>query len=120
MTANTAMQLGASALHTTFFRSPHIGTYVAHNICADRLLRTEPQVRLIGLLLISNHHCNHLISRAWVLSGGLLRKRSQGNSATIISGVIITTRPPMHQSSPFVIADVDPARNDDNEIMDEP
>ena len=57
---------------------------------------------------------------AWVLSGGLLRKRSQGNSATIISGVIITTRPPMHQSSPFVIADVDPARNDDNEIMDEP
>jgi hypothetical protein len=57
---------------------------------------------------------------AWVLSGGLRRKRPQGNSATIISGIIITTRPPMHQPPPFIIADVDPARNDDNEIMDEP
>ena len=57
---------------------------------------------------------------AWVLGGGLRRKRPQGNSATIISGIIITTRPPMHQPPPFIIADVDPARNDDNEIMDEP
>jgi hypothetical protein len=57
---------------------------------------------------------------AWVLSGGLRRKRPQGNSATIISGIIITPRPPMHQPPPFIIADVDPARNDDNEIMDEP
>ncbi len=57
---------------------------------------------------------------AWVLSGGLRRKQPQGNSATIISGIIITTRPPMHQPPLFIIADVDPARNDDNEIMDEP
>jgi hypothetical protein len=57
---------------------------------------------------------------AWVLGGGLRRKRPQGNSATIISGIIITTRPPMHQPLPFIIADVDPAPNDDNEIMDEP
>jgi hypothetical protein len=57
---------------------------------------------------------------AWVLSGGLRRKRPQGNSAMIISGIIITTRPPMHRPPPFIIADVDPARNDDNEIMDEP
>ena len=57
---------------------------------------------------------------AWVLGGGLWRKRPQGNSAMIISGIIITTRPPMHQPPPFIIADVDPARNDDNEIMDEP
>ena len=57
---------------------------------------------------------------AWVLSGGLRRKRPQGNSAMIISGIIITTRPPMHQPPPFIIADVDTARNDDNEIMDEP
>jgi hypothetical protein len=54
---------------------------------------------------------------AWVLSGGLRWKRPQGN---IISGIIITTRPPMHQPPPFIIADVDPARNDDNETMDEP
>jgi hypothetical protein len=32
---------------------------------------------------------------AWVLGGGLRRKRPQGNSATIISGIVITTRPPM-------------------------
>jgi hypothetical protein len=57
---------------------------------------------------------------AWVLGGGLWRKRPQGNSATIISGIIITTRPPMHQSPSFIIADVDLARNDNNEIMDEP
>ena len=56
---------------------------------------------------------------AWVLGGGLRRKRPQGNSAMIISGIIITTRPPMHQPPPFIIADVDPARNDDNKIMDE-
>ena len=57
---------------------------------------------------------------AWVLGGGLRRKRPQGNSTTIISGIIITKRPPMHQPPPFIIADVDPARNDDNQIMDEP
>ena len=56
---------------------------------------------------------------AWVLGGGLRRKRPQGNSATIISGIIITTRQPMHQPPSFIIADVDPARNDNNEIMDE-
>jgi len=61
-----------------------------------------------------------LVVIAWVFSGGLRRKRPQGNSATIISGIIITTRPPMHEPPPFIIADVDPARNDDNEIMDEP
>ena len=57
---------------------------------------------------------------AWVLGGGLWRKRPQGNSATVIPGIIITIRPPMHQPPPFIITDVDPARNDDNEIIDEP
>ena len=56
---------------------------------------------------------------AWVLGGGLRRKRPQGYSATVITGIIITTLPPMHQPPPFIIADVDPARNDDNKIMDE-
>ena len=31
---------------------------------------------------------------AWVLGGGLRRKRSQENSATVIPGIIFTTRPP--------------------------
>jgi len=57
---------------------------------------------------------------AWILSGGLWRRRSQGNSATIISGIIFSTRPP-DQSPPLtVITEIDPVQNDDNEIMDEP
>ena len=54
----------------------------------------------------------------WVLSGGLRRKRPQANSATVIPGIIITIRPSMHQPPPFIIAEVDPTQNDDNEIMD--
>ena len=57
---------------------------------------------------------------AWVLSGGLRRKRPQGNSTTIIPGIIFTTRPPNQSPPPIVITDTDPVQNDDNEIMDEP
>ena len=55
---------------------------------------------------------------AWVLSGGLRRKRPQGNSATVIPGIIITIRPPMHQPPPFIIADVGPTWNGDDETTD--
>ena len=51
---------------------------------------------------------------AWVLGGGLRRRRSQGNSATVIPGIIITTRPPIQLSPPIAITDVDPVQNDDN------
>ncbi len=54
---------------------------------------------------------------AWVLGGGLRRKRPQGNSATVISGIIFTTRPPNQSPPPIVITDADPVQNDDNEIM---
>jgi hypothetical protein len=57
---------------------------------------------------------------AWVLGGGLRRRRSHGNSVTIIPGIIFTTRPPNQLPPPIVITDVDPAQNDDNEIMGEP
>ena len=57
---------------------------------------------------------------AWVLGGGLRRKRSQGNSATVIPGIIFTTRPPNQSPPPIVITEIDPVQNDDNEIMDEP
>ena len=57
---------------------------------------------------------------AWVLSGGLRRKRPQGNSATIIPGIIFTTRPPNQLPPLTVITEIDPVQNDDNEIMDEP
>ena len=57
---------------------------------------------------------------AWVFSGGLRRKRPQGNSATVIPGIIFTMQPPIQSPSPIIITDVDLTRNDDNEIMDEP
>jgi hypothetical protein len=56
----------------------------------------------------------------WVLGGGLRRKRPQGNSATIISGIIITIRPPMLQPPPIIGIEIDPARNGDDETMEEP
>ena len=56
---------------------------------------------------------------AWVLGCGLRRRRSRGNSATIIPGIISTTRPPNQSLPPTVIIEIDPVRNDDNEIMDE-
>ena len=57
---------------------------------------------------------------AWVLGGGLRQRRSQGNSSTIIPGIIFTTRPPNQSPPPIIITDVDPAQNDDGEILDEP
>ena len=59
-----------------------------------------------------------LVVIAWVLGGGLRRKRLHDNSTTFISGVIITMRPPNQSPPPIVITDVDPVQNDDNEIMD--
>jgi hypothetical protein len=56
---------------------------------------------------------------AWVLGGGLLRRRSQGNSATVIPGIIFTTRPPNQSPPPIIITDVDPAQNDDGETINE-
>jgi hypothetical protein len=54
---------------------------------------------------------------AWVLGGGLRRKRPQGNSVTVVPGIIFTTRPPNQSPPPVVITDADPVQNDDNEIM---
>ena len=51
----------------------------------------------------------------WVLGGGLRRKRPHDNSTTVIPGIIIVRQSP----PPIVTIDVDPARNDDNEIMDD-
>jgi hypothetical protein len=57
---------------------------------------------------------------AWVLGGGLRRKRPQGNSVTVIPGIIFTTRPPNQSPPPIIITDVDPAQNDDGETINEP
>ena len=55
---------------------------------------------------------------AWVLGGGLRRKRPQGNSATVIPGIIITIHQPNQSPPPGVITDVDPTQNGDYEKMD--
>jgi hypothetical protein len=57
---------------------------------------------------------------AWVLGGGLRRRRSQGNSVTVVPGIIFTTRPTNQSPSPTVIIEIHPAQNDGSEIMDEP
>jgi hypothetical protein len=56
---------------------------------------------------------------AWVLGGGLRRKRSQSNSIMITSGIIITTRPANQLPPPMIIAKIDPVQNDGNEMKDE-
>jgi hypothetical protein len=55
----------------------------------------------------------------WILSGGL-RKRMKGNSATVISCIIITTPSPMQSSSPIVDIKVEQTWDDDDEKSDEP
>ena len=57
---------------------------------------------------------------AWVLGGGLRRKRPQGNSATIIPGIIFTMRPPIQPPPPIIGIEIFPTRNSDDETMDEP
>ena len=57
---------------------------------------------------------------AWILSGGLRRKRSQGNSATVISGVIFTMRPPIQSPPPIIGIEVDQTWDGDNETTDKP
>jgi hypothetical protein len=57
---------------------------------------------------------------ALVLSGGLRRNRSHGNSATVIPGIIFTMRPPIQPPPSIIIADFDPAQNGDDETLNEP
>ena len=55
---------------------------------------------------------------AWVLGGGLRRKRSHGNSTMTIPGIIFTTRPPNQSPPPIIGIEVDQTWNDDRETMD--
>ena len=55
---------------------------------------------------------------AWVFSGGL-RKRMQGNSATLIPGVIFTMQPPSQSSPPPIIGiEIEQTWNGDDETTD--
>ena len=61
-----------------------------------------------------------LLVIAWVLNGGLRRKLPQGNSVTIIPGIIITTRPHIESAAPPIIGvEVNQAWNSDDESTHE-
>jgi hypothetical protein len=53
-----------------------------------------------------------LAAIAWVLGGGLRRKRLQGRPARVNSGVIDTTRPPNQSPPPTATTEIDPVQND--------
>jgi hypothetical protein len=53
----------------------------------------------------------------WIFSGGL-RKRIQGNSATVITGVIFTMHPPTQSPPPTIGIEIEQTWNGDGEITD--
>jgi hypothetical protein len=60
-----------------------------------------------------------LLVIAWVLSGGLRRKHPQGNSATVVPGIIITMQPPSQSLPPPIIGiEIEQTWNSDDETTD--
>jgi len=60
-----------------------------------------------------------LVAIAWVLSGGLRRKRPQENYAMVNFGIIFTTRPPNQSPPPNIDIEVDQTWNDGDETIGE-
>ena len=56
----------------------------------------------------------------WIFSGGLRRKRPQGNSVTVIPAIIFTMQPPIQSQPPIIGIEVDQTWNGDDETMDQP
>ena len=61
-----------------------------------------------------------LLAIGWILSGGLRRKRPQGNSIMVIPAIIFTMQPPPQSPPPIIGIEVEQTWNDDYETMDEP
>jgi hypothetical protein len=55
-----------------------------------------------------------LLAIGWILSGGLRRKRPQGNSVTVIPAIIFTMQSP----PPIIGIEVDQTWNGDDETTD--
>ena len=54
----------------------------------------------------------------WVLSGGLRRKSQDGNSATVVPGIIFTMQPPTQSPPPIISIGVEQTWDGDDERMD--
>jgi len=54
---------------------------------------------------------------AWILSGGL-RKRMNGNGATVVPGIIFMMQPPPQSPPPIIGIEIDQTWNGDDETMD--
>ena len=61
-----------------------------------------------------------LLAIAWIFSGGLRRKQSQENPASVIPAIVFTMQPPMQSPPPIICIEVEQTRNDDDDTMDEP
>jgi len=59
-----------------------------------------------------------LLAIGWILSGGLRRKRLQGNSGTVIPAIIFTMQPPTQSPPPIIGIEVDQTWSDDSETTD--
>jgi len=59
-----------------------------------------------------------LLAIVWILSGGLRRKRPQGNSGMVVPAIIITMQPPSQSPPPIIDIEVDQTWNGDDEIKD--
>jgi hypothetical protein len=59
-----------------------------------------------------------LLAIGWILSGGLRRKRPQGNSVTVIPAIIFTMQPPLQSPPPIIGIEVDQTWNGDDETTD--
>lgn len=59
-----------------------------------------------------------LLVIAWIFTGGLRRKRTQGNSAAVVQGIIITTRPTSQPPPPIIGIEVDQVWDGEDETTD--
>ena len=57
---------------------------------------------------------------AWVLSGGLRRKRPRSYSVTVVPKIIFTIHPPNQSPPPIIGIEVNQTWNDDDETTNEP
>ncbi|MDD5139299.1 MAG: hypothetical protein PHY43_03440 [Verrucomicrobiales bacterium] len=61
-----------------------------------------------------------LLAIVWILSGGLRRKRPQGNSITVVPAIIFAMQTPSQPPPPIIGIEADQTWNGDDETTDQP